>query len=178
MHPIFNMTDSFGPDRSLSSGLLEVRACQCSMIDIACDSLLRNLSVGFTGCSVVILLTSTPDPWPHCVTQHSTMSTLSSLLLRVDKAHSHSSSHSEVLGHLPDQGISCLLSQLGRTANSRIRVGLLGGVKLVADRGQEGKNLMLSMINRCQTRSQLRMGLHSCRLSAHAEPRSQQFSFF
>ncbi len=57
------------------------------MVDIAHDRLWRNSSVGFTGCSAVISLTSTPDPWPLCVTQRSTMSTLSSPLLQADKAH-------------------------------------------------------------------------------------------
>lgn len=112
-----------GPECSVSSGLFEVRASQDSMVDISYDRLLRNSSVGFTGCSVVILLTSTPDPWPDCVAQRSTMSTLSSLLPRVDKANSHSSSQSTMLSNLPFQGPSWPLSQLGKTAISKITPG-------------------------------------------------------
>lgn len=123
MCPIFNMTDGLGPDCSVSSGLLEIRASKDYLEDISYDRLLRNSSVGFTGCSVVILLTSTPDPWPDCVAQRSTMSTLSCLLPRADKVNSHSSSQSMVLGNLNVRGPSWPLSQLCRTASSKITPG-------------------------------------------------------
>lgn len=94
----------------MSSDLLEVRVSDHFMMDIAYESLLRNLSICVTGCSLVMLLTSTPDLWTHCVTQRCTMSTLSFVMLRLEKAHSRSSLHNTVPNPLPSLPAFLLIS--------------------------------------------------------------------